>query len=55
MYRSHDSIQSAGPVPACIVQPARLHAQVRATRRTVDNPFGFEFSDSAMPTRVHIA
>ena len=52
MFRIH-VIRSAA-VPACIAQPARFHAQVRAARSHTDNPFRIEVRDSAMPTRFHV-
>lgn len=39
------------PAPACIAQPARFHAQVRAARSHADSPFRNEVRDSTMPTR----
>lgn len=56
MFRIH-TIRSADtfvPVPACVAQPARFHAQVRAARSHADSPFRVEVRDSAMPTRFHI-
>ncbi|MCD9124832.1 hypothetical protein [Luteimonas fraxinea] len=56
MFRIH-AIRSADtfvPVPACVAQPARFHAQVRAARSHADSPFRVEVRDSAMPTRFHI-
>ncbi|MDR7193968.1 hypothetical protein [Luteimonas terrae] len=51
---THRSIETHGPVPACIAQPARFHAQVRAARSHADSPFRVEVRDSAMPTRFHV-
>ena len=53
MFRT-DTIRPASvvfPMPACIAQPTRFHAQVRATR----SAFRLETRDSAMPARFHIA
>ena len=54
MFRIH-AIRSADtslPVPACIAQPARFHAQVRAARSHADSPFRNEVLDSTMPMRL---
>ncbi|MCD9004829.1 hypothetical protein LDO31_00995 [Luteimonas sp. XNQY3] len=57
MFRIHTirTTETSAPVPACIAQPARFHAQVRAARRHADSPFRCEVRDSAMPTRFRIA
>ncbi len=57
MFRIHAlcPADAAVPVPACIPQPARFHAQVRTARRPGDSPFRLEVRDSAMPARFHIA
>ena len=56
MFRIHviRSADTSLPVPACVAQPARFHAQVRAARSHKDNPFRIEVRDSAMPTRFHV-
>lgn len=56
MFRIHAlcPADAAVPVPACIPQPARFHAQVRTARRSSDSPFRLEVRDSAMPARFHI-
>ncbi|MFL6585435.1 MAG: hypothetical protein ACJ8GV_00920 [Luteimonas sp.] len=56
MFRIHAirSVDTLIPVPPCIAQPARFHAQVRAARSHADSPFRVEVRDSAMPTRFHI-
>lgn len=53
MFRT-DTVAPAStvvPMPACIVQPIRFHAQARASR----SAFRLEARDSAMPARFHVA
>lgn len=53
MFRIH-ATDTFVPAPACIAQPARFHAQVRAARSHADSPFRYEVRYSAMPARFHI-
>lgn len=55
MFHSQPSrVIETGPVPACIAQPARFHAQVRAARSPIESPLRFESPDSALTSRLHI-